>query len=222
MGWLFGDSSSFDKAKSNRCFYSELVGKCGSCIHLKSGDSVSVFFGGYKYKCIARGSYYPWDDRTCSKLIELDPEKVDCVKRYKDFTGRTFYYISSMIGLILGKDLNEKPFANIKLLKDNLENDESKQEEIKLYDTYGMFVSTELFFDPNRVVISESLMPILNKVSDLVDVNNYEEAFNTYREMVMMLYTRYTHSSVDACEFDYQNAALNLEKEEKSKMMIKK
>ena len=218
MGWF----DSFDKSKSTRCFYNELNGKCISCIYLSDRDYISKFFGGYEYKCVKQGGYHTWDERTCRKLETVDPSEVDCVERYKKFTGRTFYYISSMIGLILGKNLDDKPFSNIKCLKDTFEKDNTKQEKIKLYDTYGILISTGLFFDPNRVEVAESLMPILNKVSDLVDNKLFDEAFNIYSDMVMMLYTRYNHSFVNNSEFDYHNEELGLNKQEKSKTLIKK
>lgn len=213
MGWF--DSSSFNKEKSNRCLHECLIGTCGACIHLNPNDYISRFFGGYVYKCIQRGSYYPWNESRCSRMIMVNPEKVDCTDRYKQFTGRTFYYVSSMIGLILGKDLNEKPFANIKLLKDSCEENENQQKLAKLYDVYGMLVATGLYFDPNRIDICEALMPILNKVSDLVDNQRLEEALNIYYDMVKMLYNKYSHTISNASDFDYQNDECEMTKVKK-------
>lgn len=192
MGWF--DGPGFNTEKSVRCFNVNLRGKCGSCIYLNINNSTSGFFSGYKYKCVRNNSYYPWDDRVCSKLDEIDPENVDCVRRYKDFTGRNFYHISTIIGLILGKNLNEKPFINIKKLKDFSELDENKKSIVKLYDVYGAMIATSLFNDLNNIEVCESYMPILNKVSDLIDNKNFDEAFETYYKMVVMLYGKYTYS----------------------------
>lgn len=223
MEWLFGSSSSFDTAKSIKCFNRELIGKCGSCTYMNIRNYTSSFFGGYKYKCEKRGGYYPWDDRSCYYIDEIDPGVIDCAELYKKFTGRTFSYVSSMIGIVLGLNLDEKPFANIKLLKEISSNDLEKQEQINLYDVYGMQVATNLYFDPNQVNVCEALMPVLNNVSDLVDSKNYDEAFNMYFEMVKQLYIRYSHSLVNASGFDYQNNIFEQErlKKENQKVLTK-
>jgi len=130
------------------------------------------------------------------------------------------WHISTMIGEILNKDLNEKPFLNIKKLREVLELYENKITMISLYDVYGPMIATNLYFDSNREQIAEAFMPVLNKVSDLVDINNYDEAFNVYYEMVVTLYKRYNHSLVNTSEFDYHNEQLNLFNEGKSKQLL--
>ena len=156
--------------------------QCGWCDNLDTHDSK-----GTKYWCSKTRSYCTLKescrkfedarDRTRSELKEL------CT-----------WHLSTMIGLILGENLSEKPFSSIKILKDVLSQEEDKQRFIELYDVYGELIATGLYFDLQREEVASFCMPILNKVSFLVDNKNYEEAFTSYYEMVMMLYKKYSHT----------------------------
>ena len=181
--------------------------QCGWCDYLDTHDS-----RGTKYWCSKTRSYCTLKEK-CSSFRDARDRTRDELREL------CTWHISTMIGRILGKDLNQKPFSAIKELREFAFYDKTKNQFVELYDVYGELIATGLYFDANRVNVSEAMMPILNKVSDLVDNNNYEEAFNSYYQMVMMLYTRYNHSLVNNSEFDYQNETINLE--EQPKIFIK-
>lgn len=121
------------------------------------------------------------------------------------------WHVSTMIGELLNLDLNQKPFSNIKKLREILEEDKEKSVMVILYDVYGILIATNLFFDGDREIVAQSMMPILNKVSDLVDEEKIDEAYNLYAEMVVRLYKKYNYS------IDQENT-----KKDDKKLLIRK
>ncbi len=122
--------------------------------------------------------------------------------RKQEYTNRSLselekfckWHVSTMLGLVLNMDLDSKPFTSIRTLKEYASQDEKLNEAVKLYDAYGEWISTGLYFDLEKEQVASSLMPILYKVSDLVDKNMMNEAFNEYSKLVMLLYNRYVHT----------------------------
>ena len=91
MGWF--SSSSFNTSESMRCFHDKLQGTCAACKNLNEKNYTNGMFSGYKYKCERVGSYVPWTERTCTRIDEVDPGKVDCVDRYYRFSGRKYFIL---------------------------------------------------------------------------------------------------------------------------------
>ncbi len=188
---LFFSSSSFNKAKSIICFNNNLVGKCASCTYMNPKNYLSGFFSGYKYHCVLKGGYYPWDDRPCRSLVEVDPEKVDCAERYYNFTGRR-YFILTAIFEILGFNLDNRMYTEIKSLIDSVREDEATKVDAIEYDIVGMDIANCLRNDENRIEVCNDLFKnYLIKIYSLVVLKQKEEAVTLYREMVKNLYIRY-------------------------------
>lgn len=206
MGWLFS-SSSFDTSKSMRCFNNELVGLCGGCVYLNPKNFTSGLFSGYSYKCTRTGGYCKWNERSCSRVEWVDPERVDCSERYKDFTGRK-YFILTAICEILGISENNRLFQEIKTLIDLVRTDESTTKEAIGYNSFGPELANNLRHDEERVNISQYLLEnYLIKIYSLIGLNNTSEAINTYKDMVMYLYMRYRNMDnyaelIDAKQFE--------------------
>lgn len=191
MGWLFGDSSSFDTSKSMRCFNNELYGKCGGCDYMNPRNYTSGLFSGYSYKCVNKGGYYHWDERACYNVSYVDPERVDCCERYKDFTGRK-YFILTAICEILGIDENNRLFQEIKTLIDLVRSDDETTREAISYDEFGPDIADKLRNDEERVNICEFLLKeYLIKIYSFIGLNNTSAAIEVYKNMVMYLYVRY-------------------------------
>ncbi len=190
MGWLFS-SSSFDTSKSMKCFNNELYGKCGGCEYMNSRNYSSGLFSGYSYKCVKKGGYYKWNDRVCYSVEYVDPEKIDCCERYKDFTGRK-YFILSAISEILGFSLDNRLFTEIIALTDIVRSDESTAREAIGYDAFGPEIADMLRMDRNRVELCNYLLyNYLVKVYSLIDLKKEEEAIKLYEDMVRFLFYRY-------------------------------
>lgn len=202
MGWLFGDSS-FDKSKSSRCFYNELSGKCGSCAYMNPHNYISGFFGGDKYKCVERGSYYPWNDRVCSRLNEIDPEKVDCVERYRIFTGRK-YFILSVICEILNINTDSALYQNIKTLIDLVREDESTVLDAIEYNIVGAQIAYQIANDSDKENLCYYLFKeYLVKTYIFIQKNEEFKAIEIYKEMVKNLFYRYKKleaESINDCD----------------------
>ena len=202
---LFGSSSSFNTSKSSRCFYENLAGKCGSCVYMNPSNSTGGMFSGSKYKCTKRGSYYPWNDRKCSSIVEIDPERVDCCERYRQFTGRR-YFILTAICEILGIDENNRLFNEIKTLTDLVRDDETTTIDAISYDIYGPVIANQLRNDKDNVNICNFLLEnYLIKVYCLIELNKTDEAIETYKDMVKYLYFRYRNINNYAEMIDAKN-----------------
>ena len=154
---------------------------CGYCMYANMNDSKGI-----KIYCLEHRSYYPINDN-CKKQKYVNRDSRDIEKFLR-------WHVSTMIGLILNKDLDSEPFTSIRTLKEYASKDENLKKYVRLYDTYGEWISTGLYFDFERVEVANSLMPILYKVSDLVNKNLMNEAFNEYTKLVMLLYNRYVHT----------------------------
>ena len=184
-------SPSFNKAKSSQCFYNELYGKCGGCTSLNPSNCSSSLLSGYKYKCLQRGSYVSWNERACSKVNYLDPEKVNTCERYKIFRGRN-YYILTAIFEILGIDMNNNLYKEISNLIDSVREDDATEKEAIGYDTFGLELANKLRNDDERVDIANFLLHnYLVKVYCASKLNKRDEAIEIYKEMVEYLFIRY-------------------------------
>ncbi len=153
---------------------------CGYCAHCRLNDSK-----GLKCYCTKYGSYYPINDR-CSKQQYVNRRESDIEKFLR-------WWVSSTVGMMLGEKIDEKPFSNIGVLINYLETKDEYKKDVELYNIYGPFLGAQLLKDRD-LELPNLLMPILNKVSYLVDKNMMDEAFNEYKKMVMMLYRRYLYS----------------------------
>ena len=119
--------------------------QCGWCDYLDTHDNKGTKYWCEKHRCYCNlnekcGSFRDARDRTRSELREL------CT-----------WHISTMIGVVLGKNLNEKPFSSIKKLKNYALSDETKQNLVSLYDIYGELIATGLYFDSNLNIMTSLL-----------------------------------------------------------------
>lgn len=153
---------------------------CGYCAHCRLNDSK-----GTKCYCTKHGSYYQIND-SCSKQQYVNRKESDIEKFLR-------WWVSSTIGMILGSNIKEKPFSNIGVLINYLETKDEYKKDLELYNIYGPLIGADLRKDRDAELPS-AFMPILNKVSDLVDKKMMDEAFNEYKKMVMMLYKRYLYT----------------------------
>ncbi len=154
---------------------------CGYCMYANMSDSKGI-----KIYCREHRGYYPINDN-CRKQRYVERDSRDIEKFLR-------WHVSTMMGQVLNMDLDSKPFTSIRILKDYASQDENLKKYVKLYDSYGEWIATGLFYDLDRTKIATSLMPILYKVSDLIDKNMMNEAFNEYSKLVMLLYNRYVHT----------------------------
>ena len=190
MGWFFG-GSSFDTSKSMKCFSNEFNGRCGGCVYMNPHNYSTGLFSGYTYKCTKKGGYYRWDDRPCYSIEYVDPEKVDCCERYKDFTGRK-YFILSAICEILGIDSNNKLMTEIKSLIDVVRKDGTTQREAIAYDEFGPEIADNLRSDSERVEICNYLLKdYIAPIYCFIRNNKLYEAIEMYENMVRFLFYRY-------------------------------
>ncbi len=191
MGWLFGSSSSFDTSRSMKCFNNELYGKCGGCNYMNPENYTSGFFSGYSYKCTKKGGYYPWNDRVCYSVDYVDPERIDCVERYYNFTGRR-YFILTAIFEILGFSLDNRMYIEIKSLIDSVREDETTKIEAIEYDIVGMDIANCLRKDEDKLELCNRLFEnYILKLYCLVELNDIKSAIELYKNMVEYLYIRY-------------------------------
>lgn len=208
---LFFSSSSFNTAKSSQCFYDKLVGLCGSCENMKPKNFTSGLFSGYKYKCTSTGGYCAWNEKTCRRLVEIDPEKVDCVERYYNFTGRR-YFVLTAIFEILNIDMDKPLYTKISSLIDSIREDASTEVEAIEYDIIGMDIANCLRKDENRVDLCNYLLEnYIIKIYCLIGYNKINEAVTMYKDMVRSLYIRYRN-------IDNYNEIINSELLTKNKM----
>ena len=154
--------------------------QCGYCYYLDLYETKGVKSWCNKQRCYCN-------------LYEKCKEWKDGGRSEMQLREHCTWHVSTMIGKILNNNLNEKPFSNIKKLREYLELSDDKKEFIELYDLYGPMIATDLFFDNDREIIAKSFMPILNKISDLIDNNNYNEAFKLYYEMIKTFYKKYNN-----------------------------
>ena len=172
--------------------------QCGYCYYLDLYETNGVKSYCNKHRCYC-------------KLYETCGAWKDGKRSEMQLREHCTWHVSTMIGEILNMNLNEKPFSNIKKLIGIIEQDEEKNVMIILYNIYGVLVAADLYLDRNKEAIAESLMPVLNKVSDLVDSNNIEEAYNLYAEIVVRLYKKYNY---------YLNSELSLTNEDNTKKLL--
>lgn len=192
MGWLLS-SSSFNTSKSMECFNEKLVGYCASCDKYNLKQSLS----NNKRHCARINAYLRWDEPACSRVSEIDPERVDCVARYYDLTGRR-YFILTAIFEILGIPFDNRIYTEIAAMiqKARLESiqkdDINTQRNVIEYDIVGMDIANCLRNDPNKTEICADLLNNdLVKIYCLVEKNDNNQAMLMYREMVKKLYIRY-------------------------------
>lgn len=189
MGWFSGPS--FNTSKSSSCFYDYLYGKCGGCKQMNPHAGTSGFFSGYKFPCSRTGGSYRWDDISCSKVDYVDPNSVDCVERYRLFTGKR-YYILTAICEILGIDFETVLFQKIRTLIDLVREDKTTTKEAIGYDTFGIEVANQLREDAEKEEICNFLLKnYLINVYSLIKLNKTKEAIELYKEMVKYLFIRY-------------------------------
>ena len=129
---------------------------CGYCMYANMSDSKGI-----KIYCREHRGYYPINDK-CSKQRYVNRDSRDIEKFLK-------WHVSTMIGLVLNRNLDEKPFTSIRILKEYARNNPELSNFVVLYDNYGELIATGLFFDLDKEKLANSLMPILNKVSYLID-----------------------------------------------------
>ncbi len=153
---------------------------CGYCSHCRLNDSKGI-----KCYCTEHRSYYQINDR-CRKQEYVNRDERDIEKFLR-------WWVSSMIGVLLNKDIKEKPFSNIGILKEYVEGNPELNNYAKLYDIYGPWISECLRYDLDKEFIA-SLIPVLNKISDFVDKGMMQEAFKGYYNLVSMLYKRYIYT----------------------------
>ena len=190
MGWLFG-GPSFDTSKSMRCFNNELYGVCGGCVYMNPKNYTSDLFSGYSFKCTRTGGYYKWNESACSMADCVDPERIDCAERYKDFTGRK-YFILTAIAEILGFSLDNRLFTEIISLIDVIRNDKSMSREAIGYDKFGPEIADNLRRDNDRIELCNYLLEnFIVKIYCLIGLNKLDEAITLYENMVRFLFYRY-------------------------------
>ena len=196
MGWLFS-SSSFNTSKSMQCYNDKLAGYCASCELLNPKNYVSGMFSGYKYHCAKNNCYVKWDERACRRISEIDPERIDCVARYYDLTGRR-YFILTAIFEILGIPFENRIYTEIANMIQKARLEAIQQEDIETqrnvieYDIVGMDIANCLRNDPNKTEICGDIFNNeLVKIYCLIETNKTDEAMLMYREMVKKLYIRY-------------------------------
>lgn len=191
MGF-WGSSSSFDEAKSARCYRDYFTGKCASCTYFNVNDTLRQMFGSDKYKCLGGYSYQEWDSRICRKFELMDPSKRDYAEMYAKVTGRRYYFILTVICEVLGIDENHDLFQEIKALIQLVRSDNETLKEAVAYNAFGEEIADLLAIDPNRVEICKFLLVnYLSKVLILIKENKPEEAINEYKNMVSYLFVKY-------------------------------
>ena len=190
MGWLFS-SSSFNTSKSMECFNRNMVGKCAACEVFNPKNYVSGMFSGYKYHCARNNAYYKWDEPACRRIQEIDPERVDCVQRYYDLTGRR-YFILTAIFEILGIPFENRLYTEIAAMIQSSREDMTTRVDAIEYDIVGMDIANCLRNDANKTQICADLLnDDIVKIYCLIETNKTNEAMIMYREMVKKLYIRY-------------------------------
>lgn len=190
MGWLFS-SSSFNTSKSMQCFNEKLVGKCVSCELFNPKNYINGMFSGYKYHCARINAYVKWDEPACRRISEIDPERVDCVERYYNVSGRR-YFILTAIFEILGIPFENRIYTEIAAMIQAGREDMTTRVNAIEYDIVGMDIAICLRNDPNKTEICADLLNNdLVKIYCLIETNKTDEAMLIYREMVKKLYIRY-------------------------------
>ena len=186
MGWLFS-SSSFNTSKSMECFNDKLVGYCASCDKYNLKQSLS----NNKRHCARINAYLRWNEPACSRVSEIDPERVDCVQRYYDLTGRR-YFILTAIFEILGIPFENRLYREISTMIQSSREDMTTRVDAIEYDIVGMDIANCLRNDVNKTQICADLLnDDIVKIYCLIEKNKTNEAMIMYREMVKKLYIRY-------------------------------
>ena len=129
------------------------------------------------YWCEVTDNYIPWDiiERSCKN------------NGYKC----SYYHISTAIGVILNKDLNDPVLDNIKTLRDNyMEKDEKYSSLLKMYDSIGPVISSCLEED-NKEKIEEYYDKVLLPISKLVQNKKYDISLDHYSYFTRILINQY-------------------------------
>ena len=196
MGWLFS-SSSFNTSKSMQCYNEKLAGLCAACELFNPKNYINGMFSGYKYHCAKNNCYVRWDEPACRRISKIDPERVDCVERYYDVSGRRFFILTAIFE-ILGIPFENRIYTEIANMIQNARLEAIQQEDIEVqrnvieYDIVGMDIANCLRNDPNKAEICANLLNNeLVRIYCLIGKGETNEAMLMYREMVKKLYIRY-------------------------------
>ena len=169
-----------------KSFHSEYMPQgesCGWCKNLNIYDA-----RGLKAYCRLKRTYYPINDRICSKR---NYER-DLTRTYDQLKEFLTYHVSTAVCTVLGMDNNSLTFQSIKKLRDIVEASGEHKDLIALYDVYGPVIVSHIAYDSNRVeVCRDLLINYISKVAILVAEENIEDAVNLYKEMIESLYKRY-------------------------------
>ena len=131
-----------------------------------------------KYWCEVTNEYIPWSivERSCKN------------NGYKCSN----YYISTLTGVVLKKDKNDKVLDSIKYLRDEfLEQDTKYSDLLSMYDYIGPQVAKKIDEDPNRKEVSTKVYSILTRISKLVEKEEIDKATGYYSQMVGALINKY-------------------------------
>ena len=180
MGWF---SSSNDK--SYRCLSEYFYDTCGSCSRIYPQNGRCSYVN-YTHKLNEPA-------RNCRKYDgPVDPEKRDYAELYYLMTGRRYYYILTAICEVLGINQESYFYQEIKTLIQLVRDDKSTQKEAVSYDIYGEELAKKLVSDQESVLVCQFLFTTyLMKVFMLIRDNKPEDAIESYKEMVTLLYERY-------------------------------
>ncbi len=145
-----------------------------------------------KYWCKVTNNYIPWGivERSCMN------DGYDCSN----------YHISTLVGIMLNKPVNDKVLTDIRGLRDNYASKNEEYENLlKMYDAIGPILADKIDYDNNSVEISKKIYSVLKRVSIFVEKGKEDRAIDYYCKMVGCLVNKYNLNELYNTEADFIN-----------------
>ena len=140
----------------------------------------------------------------------------DC-PRYKALNGSSGgCFITTITCEILKKDDDDEVMQKLRYFRDEvLQKEEDKYEILKMYDTIGPVLASNILYDKDREVLASFLYEQLAKIAKLVDEKDYCKAITNYEVITLALINKYhlkhAYNSVADEDFYYEEGEFNPE-----------
>lgn len=116
------------------------------------------------------------------------------------------YFVSTLVGDILGKDLKDDPaLVGIRVLKNSLKVQEEYANLIAMYDRVGEAIVQKMSHDENKEELATKLYKVIEKVSVFVEKGKEEKATDNYCKMILYLVNKYNLHTFYNIEADFIN-----------------
>ena len=145
-----------------------------------------------RYWCKVTNQYIPWGivERSCMN------------NGYKC----SYYHVSTIVGLILNKPVNDKVLSSIRGLRDNyMSKNEDYSNILDTYDAIGNILAERIEYDVNSLELSNKIYDIFKGISNFALNGKEERAIAYYSKMIGALVNRYNLNDLYNAEVDFIN-----------------